>query len=223
MALERVSRPDSLADLAYQQLRETVLNGGIRKGQVVSVVSIAADLGMSRSPVRSAIERLVSEGLMMLTPGGAVVATPDSDELIDAIVVRATLEGLAARLAATALDQKGIRHLRSLHGRLVLAIEADASQRIAKADLAFHQAIQNVTENDCLIETLDRLQARIILASYAIEWSDLHPVIDEHERILTALETRDARAAERAAIQHLVKHQHRLRDVLAQSSAEATG
>lgn len=89
--------------------------------------------------------------------------------------------------------------------------------------MAFHQAIQNATGNGCLIETLDRLQARIILASYAIEWPDLHPVIDEHERILTALETRDARAAERAAIQHLVKHQQRLRDVLAQSSAEATG
>lgn len=78
-----------------------MLNGGIRKGQVVSVVSIAADLGMSRSPVRSAIERLVSEGLMVLTPGGAIVAIADSDELIDAVVVRATLEGLATRWRST--------------------------------------------------------------------------------------------------------------------------
>jgi DNA-binding GntR family transcriptional regulator len=219
MAFERVPRPDSLAALAYRQLRETVLSGGIREGQVVSVVSIAADLGMSRSPVRSAIERLVSEGLMNLTPGGAIIATPDRDELINALVVRTALEGLAARLAVPALDEKGLGHLRKLHRQLVLAIQAGASQRIARADLDFHQAIQYASENSCLIETLDRLQARIILASYAIEWPDLHPVIDEHQQILAALEARDARTAERAAIQHLTKHQIRMRDAPQRSSS----
>jgi DNA-binding GntR family transcriptional regulator len=78
----------SLTDLAYYKIRSMILDGRLRIGQAVSVVSMAAEFGMSRSPVRSAMERLMSERLVRRTPGGAAVAELGRHDLLDALAVR---------------------------------------------------------------------------------------------------------------------------------------
>ena len=67
----------SLTDAAYYRIREMILDGALPVGTSVSVVALAGQFGMSRSPVRSAIERLMSERLLARTAGGAAVAAPD--------------------------------------------------------------------------------------------------------------------------------------------------
>jgi DNA-binding GntR family transcriptional regulator len=212
MVVQRVARPESLTELAYRQLRGGILDGAITSGQRLSVVSLAAEMGMSRSPVRSAIERLAGEGLMMLTPGGALIPTPDRGDLLDALAVRAALEGLAARLAAPQLEPDDVAELQEVHARFEQAVELGDTVSAQKADLEFHQKVQARSGNDCLVEHLERVQARVILATYTTAWSsNQRQAVPEHARILAELVARDGEAASRAATLHLENLAQRLR------------
>lgn len=205
-------RPATLTENAYHQLRSTILDGGFKAGSVTSIVSLASILGMSRSPVRAAVERLVSEGLLSATSGGVLVATLNRHELMDALAVRAPLEGLAARMAAPQFDEESLGHLGEVHARFVAAVDDDDPIAARKVDLEFHQRIQSLCGNGCLIDMLERVQARVIVATYSTAWSTNQRVaVAEHELILSALKSRDGVAAERAATVHLHNLVERIR------------
>lgn len=212
MGVERVTRPDSLAQLAYGQLRNEILNGSFAAGQRLKVVSLADEMGMSRSPVRSAVERLATEGLLRLTDGGAEVPTPGRGDLLDALAVRASLEGLAARLAAPQLHAEDVEVLQKLHNQFVEAVEASDTRTAQRVDLDFHQQIQARCGNDCLVEHLELVQARVILATYSTAWSsNQRQAVPEHARILASLVDHDGEAAGRAATVHLENLSERIR------------
>jgi DNA-binding GntR family transcriptional regulator len=197
-------RPETLTDTAYEQLRTAILNGQFVAGQLTSIVSLASTLGMSRSPVRSAVERLAVEGLVTATSGGILVANPGRHELLDALAVRAPLEGLAAKLAAPQFDQDDLARLAKIHSRFAAAVHDDDPITARAVDLEFHQLIQSLCGNTCLVEMLERVQARVILATYSTAWStNQRAAVAEHARIVSALENQDGDAAERAAILHL--------------------
>ncbi|GAA3581226.1 hypothetical protein GCM10022222_77420 [Amycolatopsis ultiminotia] len=210
--VERVTRPASLTELAYQQLRDDILNGVLAAGRRVSVVSLAADLGMSRSPVRAAIERLATDGLMVLTPGGALVPTPGRGDLLDALAVRGPLEGLAARLAAPQLADGDVQLLGDIHAEFEKAVHQGDTRTAQRVDLRFHQQVQAHCGNDLLVEHLERVQARVILATYSTAWSSNQlQAVPEHARIVAALAARDGEAAGRAATVHLENLADRVR------------
>jgi DNA-binding GntR family transcriptional regulator len=202
--VQKIERPQSLTELAYAELRNGILSGELAAGMRLSVVSLAAEMGMSRSPVRAAIERLATDGLMRLTPGGAMINAPDKSDLLDALAVRATLEGLAARLATSELSRADIAALEEIHDQFRVEAGRDYTTAARKADLEFHQRIQLRCGNSCLVEHLNRVQARVILATYSTAWStDQHQAVAEHSAILSALRSGDAEAAGRAATTHL--------------------
>jgi DNA-binding GntR family transcriptional regulator len=220
---QRVPRPETLTELAYQQLRTAVIEGELDSGQTVSVVSLAAKMGMSRSPVRAAVERLVSESLMRLEAGGVVIPAPGRHDLLDALAVRAPLEGLAALLAAPQLDAEDLKALEVTHEQFRLAVDGGDTRGAGKADLAFHQAIQSRCGNECLVEHLNRVQARVILATYSTAWSsNQRQAVLEHSRILSALQEQNGEAAQKAAILHLNNLAGRIRLEWKHRDAEAT-
>jgi DNA-binding GntR family transcriptional regulator len=163
-------------------------------------------MGMSRSPVRAAFERLSSEGLLSQVQGGlgALVAAPSHDELLDALSVRAALEGLAARLAAPRLTDRDVSKLEQIHGNFERAVSRDDTKRARRIDLEFHQYIQARAGNGVLVEHLDRVQAQVILGTYSTAWgSSQHRAVAEHADILRALATGNADEAEQSAVRHL--------------------
>ncbi|MBW0107468.1 GntR family transcriptional regulator [Pseudonocardia sp. KRD-182] len=194
---------DSLTQIAYYKIRSSILEGRLPIGKPVNVVGLASDLSMSRSPVRSAIERLVSERLVSRTASGMAVTSPSRYDLLDAIEVRTPLEGLAARLAAAHVDDHALDQLREMHTRFASAIEHEDLATARRTDLIFHQTIQNLSGNPCLIDSLERVQTQVILAAYSTAWTtSKRPAALEHARILDALTQQDGEAAERAAIRH---------------------
>jgi len=171
---------------------------------MVSIVSLAAEMGISRSPVRTAIERLQAEGLVTQTTGGAVIEKPSRKDLLDALAVRGALESLAATLAAPQLSDSDIAALHDAHARFETAIVTGELTTAQRLDLEFHQLIQTGSDNPTLIESLNRVQARVILATYTTHrGTNPVPAIHEHAAILGALVARDGLAAGRAAAQHL--------------------
>jgi DNA-binding GntR family transcriptional regulator len=212
MSFEPVQRPAGLSDLAYDQLRSTILDGEFPAARRMSVVSIAEQLNMSRSPVRAAVERLVTEGLLTVTAMGIELARLDHVDLVDGLLVRSRLEGLAARLAADRLTAAELTALRDNLNRFDSAVRSGDSVAARRLDLDFHSLIRDSCGNRLLIENLRRVQARVIVATYTTAWVAAHEaVIDEHAAIVTALEARDADAAERASIDHLERLIERVR------------
>lgn len=221
MAFTPVDRPNSLSDLAYDQIRKSILSGEVRVGERLSVVSIAEKLNMSRSPVRAAVERIVTEGLMSMTPNGLELSPLDHQDLIDTLQVRSRLEGLAARLASTAIGADVVRQLWELHEEFSAAVAAGDMLKARRADLSFHQKIQSYSGNTLLVEELRRVQARGILAAYTTAWVPTHhKAVSEHAAIIEALSDGDPDRAERAAIAHLENLIGRVRVAAAQSATE---
>ena len=226
MPFEPVQRPAGLSDLAYEQLRSRILDGEFPAGRRMSVVSIAEQLNMSRSPVRAAVERLVTEGLLVVTAVGIELAQLDHADLIEGLQVRSRLEGLAARLATDRLTSDDLSQLRknlTLFGAAVRSSDTVTARRL---DLEFHSVIRDKSGNRLLVENLRRVQARVIVATYMTAWVPAHEaVIDEHAAMLNALEKRDPDAAERAAVQHLerliTRVSHYFSTVEAAESADA--
>ncbi|GFG54995.1 GntR family transcriptional regulator [Mycolicibacterium agri] len=221
MPFEPVQRPAGLSDLAYEQLRSRILDGDFPEGRRMSVVSIAEQLNMSRSPVRAAVERLVTEGLLVVTAVGIELAQLDHADLIEGLQVRSRLEGLATRLATDRLMADDFTSLRKNLTLFDAAVRSSDTVTARRLDLEFHSVIRDKCGNRLLVENLRRVQARVIVATYMTAWVPAHEaVIDEHAAILKALEKRDADAAEHAAIEHLERLITRVTHYF--STAEAT-
>lgn len=216
VTFEPVQRPVALSDLAYDQLRSRILDGDFPTGQRASVVSIAQQLQMSRSPVRSAVERLVTEGLLVVTSVGIELAQLGHADLIDGLQVRSRLEGLAALLVTDRLSTANLDRLRENMVLFEAAVQSADTVTARRLDLEFHSVIRDNCGNSLLVEDLRRVQARVIVATYMTAWVTAHEAaIEEHAAILAALEARDAAAAERAAIGHLERLIVRVSDYFA--------
>lgn len=211
--LERVTRPASLADLAYARIREGILSEGMLNERRVSVVALADRLGMSRSPVRSAVERLVSEGLVTLQPAGVSLVEHSHSDLLKLLEVRAVLEGLSAQLATPRLDGGVLSRLEDTQRRFELAVEKNDVATARAHDLQFHQTVMEHADNEVLVDELTRVQARVIVGTYTIAWNpQQHQAVLEHRAILDAMRGGDAGEAARCSIEHMHCLMERIRD-----------
>ncbi|UAK37145.1 GntR family transcriptional regulator [Gordonia bronchialis] len=195
-----------LTQSVLRRLRDEIFEGILPPGTALSVPGLAARLEVSRSPVREAVQQLVTDGLAVYTPrAGAKVAVLDDEMLRHVFEVREVLDGLAA-LQATA--QVTLAELAELWEHVreqerLLDAEPD-HRRDAEIDLAFHTAVRSLSGNKPLCDALLKLDTQSHLYRSHM-WS--HDVtrrlaVTEHRRIVAALEAGDADEAERAAKAH---------------------
>lgn len=196
-----------LAEHIHLELRERILAGQLAPGAALSVPKLARELGVSRSPVRDAVQQLVAEGVATHTPyAGARVRLVDDHHLADAFAVRRELDGLAAELAAERISHQDVE---ALHDSLAqqrrrLELPADAGQdRVL--DTAFHAIVRRAAGNRALLDTLERLEAVSHLYRSAMWNNDANRryAYDEHHRIAVALERGDPVDARTAARSHV--------------------
>jgi DNA-binding GntR family transcriptional regulator len=174
------------------------VNQGLKPGSKLSVPRLAQPLAVSRTPVKEAIERLGPEGLVTMLPKrGAFVAIIREEDVEEIYQMREMLEGLASCLAAPKMD----RDLLGALGRLLEQGEAAVRRQDISAhqhfDLEFHRLIRERASNQRLIRALDNLQdqIRIVFRTSATIPGRMAMAIEEHRRILAALETGDADGA----------------------------
>jgi DNA-binding GntR family transcriptional regulator len=198
--------PERIADWVYGKIRDAILEGELQPGARLSVPDLASGLGVSRSPVRESILRLLSEGLADEVPhSGAFVATITIDNLIDLYSVRKVLEGLAARLAAGNVSPEGRQRLEEAleaHGE---AVDSGDRRAIVDADMAFHSLLYRMSGNPWLSDSLMRLQSLVRLGMQTTMQLPGSPsrALSEHEGILVAVIARDPDNAEASARAHI--------------------
>ncbi|WP_328325255.1 MULTISPECIES: GntR family transcriptional regulator [unclassified Streptomyces] len=223
MSTERAVNPVAagslLADRAYEELKGAVLANRLRPGDALSVPALATQLGISRSPVREAVQRLIHDGLAThIAHRGAVVATVDVEDVRRLYVLREVMEGLAARLATERLDATRVSELRDLlerHEQVVAA--GDDEQAHTEMDMAYHRLIREVADNAHLTSALDTVQGKAHLALHALWRSPRAPrlAVEEHRRIFEAMTAGDPDAAELAARDHIRRLRIRLSQAVA--------
>ncbi|MBL1075568.1 GntR family transcriptional regulator [Nocardia sp. 2] len=204
-----MTEPDSelLGPSVHRQLRQLVLSGELEPGAPLSVLALAARLGVSRSPVREAVQQLIYEGLAVTVPhAGARVAVVDDAQIRDVLAVRAVLDGLAAAGAATRLTESDLGKLTKMLSAQQdnLRDNADPARDVA-LDLEFHTFIRDHSGNPTLATELARLEAQAHLYRGDL-WR--HPrnrstALREHRRILEALESGHPDLARCAAEAHV--------------------
>jgi len=199
----------SVVDHVYSALRERILSGDLPRGTKLRQASLAEELGVSRTPLREALRRLSTEGLVEFSPNrGATVSELDFGDMRHAWSARVALEPGAARLAAERRDADAIASMREAidHQR---GAAGDSGASFA-ANREFHLALAAASGNPHLTRFAEMLWVpRIgvpIYAAQAAEPAGPSAWADEHERIADAIEHGDADAAERLTRAHIAAH-----------------
>ena len=199
----------SVVDQVHAAIREQILSGELERGSHLPQETIAAELGVSRTPLREALRRLAGEGLVVLQAHhGATVADLDFGDMSDAWGARLVIEPPAAGLAAERRDEAQIDRMREAIA--AQRASADSVSASLDANREFHLALVAASGNPHLHHFAELLWvARISSAIYAAQADERSVVLgwaDEHEAIVAAIEAGKAEAAERLTREHVLRH-----------------
>jgi len=196
-----------MADAVYLQLRDAIFSGQIEPGGRLSVPALAQQLGVSRSPVREAVFRLISERLAYEEPWrGAMVARVGIDELVHLYEVREVLEGLATRLAVEHSGRRLVDQIEeALEEHESAVARADMTGHM-EADQRFHRLLRLGADNAEVVRMLDGIQARVQLAMRITSvTAGPQAALEDHRRIYEAVRAGDPVAAEDLARAHIAR------------------
>ncbi|WP_027893784.1 MULTISPECIES: GntR family transcriptional regulator [Calidithermus] len=198
-------RPSSVREAAYLHLREAILGGTLLPGTRISEPGLAESLGISRTPVREALQRLSQEGLVELSPNkGARVRVITPQEVREVYEVRALLEAEGARLAAQRASEA---ELEALAQRLEALdrIPAEQYPEQMRVDFEFHSLLMEASHNRTLARVYQDLRSGLALVRAHQQTLSQHPKTrEQHRQILQALQAREAERAARAAKAHVL-------------------
>lgn len=194
-----------LREIVLEALREAIVNGILEPGERMMEIQLAEEMGVSRTPVREAIRKLELEGFVVMIPRkGAYVAGVSYKDVKDVFEIRATLEGLAAGLAAEKATDDEIEQIeRVLHYEK----EPDSLEAMVQADTDFHALLYKASRNERLIQILANLREQIQrfrTTSLAVP-GRVKYAIQEHRDIADAIARHDVEEAENLAAAHIEK------------------
>ena len=195
---------DEVQKDAYTLILEAIDGGLYQPGDRLVESELAERLGVSRTPVREALQRLETQGMLRRDGRSLIVASLDHNQLAELYAVRTELEGLAARLAARHATVEEVRVLRSMvaDDRALLGGDPKA---LSRANKRFHKQIHLASHNRFLVQQLDlvhRSMALMATTSFAAEGRDA-VALAEHDEIVLAIEAGNGEAAYQALRTHI--------------------
>lgn len=203
-------------------LRRAIVSGQLQPGEALSEAVLARRYGVSRTPVREALKQLEREHLVQIVPRvGTYVQKASADEVLDALIVKEALEGIAARLAAARPGAPEVSDLGRIASEMEVAAAAGADLgRIVEANVRFHDMILRLAASPALQFHLQLLlnqfrvpHQRLVRVTLSRP-ARLRQMLAEHRRVVTAIEIGDPAEAERAMRAHVSAGREELRDAL---------
>lgn len=199
----------TLATQVCEQITQDIIMGNLAQGQKLNEPELARTHGISRGPLREAISRLESMRLITRTPNvGARVVKLSYEELLEIYQIRESLEGLAAKLAATQMnsdEKSSLRKLLTSHGKYLLETQGQAYFQ-QEGDVDFHYRIVQGSKNKRLIDMLaGDLYQLVRMYRYQFSLTSNRPMqaLKEHEQICGAIEEGDGELAEWLMKRHI--------------------
>lgn len=197
----------TLSNRAFDAIKERLLSGRFEAGQLLSERRLAAELGMSKTPVRSALARLATEGFVEASPQrGVVVRGVGVREVADCFELRMVLEPYVMRQLAGRLTADQARELARHVDRLRAAAERGDSARSAELDLQLHLSFATMLGNAEIARVVESLGDKIRVSIGAVHRNDPRRLVsghEEHERMVRALARGDGERAASLMLAHL--------------------
>lgn len=196
----------SLGNQAYQELKRIILERQIPPGGKLNEGDLAQALGISRTPIREAINRLEKEGLVKIIPQrGAYVVQFTEKDVFELFLIRENLEGLAAYLATANMTEKDLSRLESSVEGFAEPFDEKEIRRYAREDFKFHQAIVQFSDAQRLISLISTLHdyIRIFRLTTMGVSGRMKISIDEHHTLLDAFRRKIPDEAERTMREHI--------------------
>jgi len=206
-------RLPALRDRVYDRLRTAIINGRMAPGTTLLQEQLAEQMGVSRTPIRDALDRLASEGLVTRSAGGRVnVAELSFQELSEKYTVRSVLEGLALRLAAERMNDRQLEELARILRKMREAVEQNDAPSVTEYGADFHDTIIASCGNEFLIQTLQSLNDSIrryrrvaaTIPGRAME------TMHEHQQVYSALQSGETETAQQLIQEHIAHSQQQL-------------
>jgi DNA-binding GntR family transcriptional regulator len=205
----------SLDKLAYEKIKEAILNFQFLPNQALVEGDLASQLGISKTPVRDALMRLEKEGLVTrIAYKGTYVSDVNNQDMANIFDIRIVLEGLAIRLATEAICEDDLNHMDILIHKHETALKNHDVSSASAINNEFHNLIVDHCSNPLLQQMLHNLddhlkRYRLLSVSQGMRYDKSIP---EHRAIYDALKERDPDKAEQAMQQHLQSAKYDLYD-----------
>lgn len=210
MAVEETSKK-SMEQLAYEKLKDAILMRMLAPGTQLVESTVSEKLNSSRTPIRNAIKRLASEGLINLIPNrGAFVIQPSKDEILQAFDVRAELECSSLKLAFDKITDKDIEELRSIAGKEASAVKDNDHKGYHVMNKAFHMFFARKSGNIFIMEftekIIDRINVYLQLYDefYNVKLAEFEGISD-HTEIISLLQKKDRSSIDKLLRSHISK------------------
>jgi DNA-binding GntR family transcriptional regulator len=193
----------TMHEATLQTLREMIISGELAIGEPLRQDELAAQLGISRTPLREALRTLSTEGLVQThAHRGAVVARPSPQQLLDTYQVREALEVVAGREAAERSTREHANSVARVLGEISTTTDPD---QWAVLNSSFHALIYSIVPNAQLIQLVEMMRNRseLYIRILARQQEPTQHAGDDHEQMLAALRRNDADAMEAIIVGHL--------------------
>lgn len=194
----------SAVDRVYNQLRRMAMNFSFLPGERLNEALLAKELGVSRTPLREALNRLSAEGFLTFSANnGFFRKMIDVKEIFDLYELRMCLEQAAVRLAVDRATDEQIAELEAFSAESARDVPSRTVDDLVGLDEKFHEMLVGLTGNAQMLDALRNINARIQF----VRWLDMTErraqTQHQHQRILTALKNRDPSEAERCICEHI--------------------
>lgn len=215
--LKSLDQPASLSKLAYDAILKSILSKEMIPGDIYNEMSLAQDLGISRTPVREALLELSVQGLVKFLPRKGVVVyginAKDVDEIFE---IRRAIDATAVEKLASADPPTDTRLLRKALKKQTEAVEQKGYWKYLRADRDFHVNLAQLTGNGRLVAIAENIRNLVhLMGTQALERQGrMIAVLDEHARIIEAIEQRQPQQAREAVIDHLIKSEQAVLNAL---------
>lgn len=196
-----------LRDLAYRKLRRAILSGYLEPMQWLNERELAAEMGVSITPIKEALRRLEAEGLVRTMPRrGTQVTDIAKAAFAELVVIRAALEGVAARLAAMKATDELIAAMAKHIELMEMLLKEGREKELFAANTDFHGLIHRAMDNDYLYQLVGVMKEATDLTREEVM---AHPLYDayvshaQHKAIFEAIRDRDGARAEQLTREHV--------------------
>jgi GntR family transcriptional regulator, rspAB operon transcriptional repressor len=205
-APEQQPGSSSLLETAYEKIKQQITACEFRPGDYLNEAELSERLGIGRTPVHQAIDRLMMEGLVQVMPRKGIIVTPVSlEDVLQTIDVRLLNECHCVRLAAERASEEDIRTLDGILARAEAELPRRNAERLMRLDREFHGAIAQSSRNAVLADVLGRLHDKSLrFWILSLNTQGHHArVHTQHRAIFDAIHAHDAVAAESAMRDHI--------------------
>lgn len=203
--MEKLERPINLKDQVVNALRKSIIAGELKAGEQIVEAKLAAEMGISRGPIREAIGILEGEGYLTRAGGLLTVTTLTRKDIYEIYSLRSVIEGLAARIAVKKFTPRDIEHMEKILWDISKVDPTIDGTMTIRSSLAIHRFVLDKADHKRLLDLWLNLNMQLkMLASMVMTHDSVTDSFSKHAKLVQVLKSGDPDVAEQAMRNHIM-------------------